>query len=220
MEVFARAGPQIQAMLRLTDPAHFRAAPPESSFAKRLKRSALAAFGAAGGFNLVKASRWRSSRLLVLGYHGISLQAEHLWEPSLFLSPGRFRRRMELLGERGYSVIGLDEGLSRLAAGDLPPASVALTFDDGLYCFYQAALPILEDLHLPSTLYLTTFYSEFQEPVFDVLCSYMLWTSRPRTLELEPLTGEAGTFQLEDAAQRQAAHAAILEHAHRGHQAE
>jgi peptidoglycan/xylan/chitin deacetylase (PgdA/CDA1 family) len=188
---------------------------PRIGVAKRLKRSALTAFGAVGGFNLVKATRWRTSRLLVLGYHGISLHDEHLWEPSLFMSPGKFARRMGLLRERGYSVLGLDEGLDRLAAGDLPNASVAVTFDDGLYCFYKAALPILENLDLPATLYLTTFYSEFQEPVFDILCSYMLWKSGSRTLDLEPLTGEVLTFRLEDASQRQAVHAAIIGYANR-----
>ncbi|MGD1095853.1 MAG: polysaccharide deacetylase family protein [Bryobacteraceae bacterium] len=211
-------------MLKLTDLTH--SALPEitqpvseselpSSVAKRVKRSVLSAFGAVGGFNLVKASRWRTSRLLVLGYHGVSLYDEHLWEPALFLSPGRFARRMELLRERGYFVIGLDEGLARLAAGNLPPASVALTFDDGLYCFHKVALPILERLNLPATLYFTTFYSEFQEPVFDVLCSYVLWKSRSRRLDLKSLTGDDGTFDLGNACQRQAAEAAILRYASR-----
>src|ERR1019366_5535681 len=97
---------------------------PHVGFAKRVKRSVLGAFGAVGGFSLVKASRWRTSRLLVLGYHGISLHDEHLWEPALFMNPHKFARRLELIQEKGYSVIGLDEGLRRLSAGDLPPASV------------------------------------------------------------------------------------------------
>jgi len=188
---------------------------PQVTLAKNAKRSVLAAFRAMGGFSLVKASRWRASRLLVLGYHGISFHDEHLWNPELFIHPDKFARRMEILRRKGYRVVALDEGLSRLAAGDLPAASVAITFDDGLYCFYKTALPVLESLNFPATLYLTTFYSGFQEPVFDVLCSYMLWKSRSRKLDLGAITGEERIFHLEDDEPRQAACAAILAYANR-----
>jgi peptidoglycan/xylan/chitin deacetylase (PgdA/CDA1 family) len=173
--------------------------------AKRIKRRVLAGTRSAGGFALARTSRWRQGKLLVLAYHGISLQDEHHWNSSLFMSLERFRRRLEILRQGNYAVLPLDEALQRAASGDLPPASVAITFDDGLYCFYQTALPVLESFGYPATLYLTTFYSEVQEPVFDVAVQYLLWKSRSATLNLEGITGDQISFQLADSAPRAAA---------------
>jgi hypothetical protein len=39
------------------------------------------------------------------------------------------------------------------------------------------------------TLYLTTFYSQFNRPVFDVICSYLLWKGRNRSVNLKRITG-------------------------------
>ncbi len=177
--------------------------------AKRLKRLLLAGIRSTGGFALAKSSAWRQRRLLVLAYHGISLADEHEWDPNLFMSPERFAQRLEILRRGGYTVVSLDEGLRHAAAGDLPPASVAITFDDGLYCFYKTALPILESFGYASTLYLTTFYSEVQQPVFDVAVQYILWRSRGATLHLAGFTNLHETFNLADDAHRATAWATL-----------
>lgn len=150
---------------------------PPAGLAKKAKRFSLAVARSVGAFGILKSSEWRRRRLLVLAYHGISLNDEHLWDCNLFISRERFRRRMEILRRRGYCVLSLDEGLRRAAANDLPPASAAITFDDGFYDFYSTALPVLESLQLPATLYLTTYYSQKQKPIFDIAMSYMLWKS-------------------------------------------
>ncbi len=177
---------------------------------KGLKRAMLRTFQRVGGFALANASRWRSNRLLVLCYHGISLDDEHLWDSALFISPERFEHRLELLRRNKCHVISLDEGIRQLSDGRLAPASVAITFDDGLYCFYKTALPLLEKFGYPSTLYLTTFYSEFQEPVFNGICGYMLWKCRFAKLDLRPITGESRIFDLSDDCQRGEAFKALL----------
>ncbi len=164
-----------------------------------------------GAFAAVKASRWRSNRLLVLCYHGVSLADEHLWDPNLFISQARFAHRMELLKRQGCQVLSLEEGLRRLTAGNLPPASVAITFDDGLYCYYKAALPILESLSFPATVYLTTFYSDLQEPVFDIACAYILWSCRAATVNLKPVTSSEETYSLDREESRSAAVKSILQ---------
>jgi hypothetical protein len=46
------------------------------------------------------------------------------------------------------------------------------------------------------TLYLTTFYSYFNRPVFDVVCSYLLWRGRGRTLRAKDFTGEDSRINL------------------------
>ena len=54
-------------------------------------------------------SRWRARRLLVLCYHGISVEDEHEWNPVLYMPPATFRRRLETLRNGGYAVLPLDD---------------------------------------------------------------------------------------------------------------
>src|SRR3970040_1656437 len=103
--------------------------------ARRVRRVALSGLRAIGGFDRIADSSWRRNRLLVLCYHGVSLQDEHEWNPELFVTPAFLRRRFEILREKGYSVLPLDEALAHCASGTLPPRSVVITFDDGLSDF-------------------------------------------------------------------------------------
>jgi peptidoglycan/xylan/chitin deacetylase (PgdA/CDA1 family) len=127
-------------------------------------------------------SRWRRHRLLILCYHGVSLEDEHEWGPALYLPPALFRDRMEALARMDCAVLPFGEALGRLYAGSLPPRAVTITFDDGGYDFYKVAHPILQGYGFPATLYLTTYYSEYNRPVFDVAVPYLLWKGRLRTL--------------------------------------
>jgi peptidoglycan/xylan/chitin deacetylase (PgdA/CDA1 family) len=122
-------------------------------------------------------SGWRQRRLLILCYHGVSMGDEHVWDSSLYMSPTVFRSRLEMLREHRCAVLPLSEALERLKAGTLPPRSVALTVDDGTYDFYKVAFPEFQRLSYPVTLYLTTYYSDFNRPVFDTALSYILWKS-------------------------------------------
>ena len=109
---------------------------------------------------------------------------EHHWRPSLYMPPRIFRQRLDILDRGGYSVVPLGEGLRRLRTNDLPPRSVAITFDDGGYNFYSEAFPILKGYQFPVTVYQTTYYSEYQKPVFNLICSYMLWKRRGSVLQV------------------------------------
>lgn len=129
-------------------------------------------------------SSWRQQRLVILCYHGTSLDDEHLWAPELYLEATQLRERFEYLRQQRCNVLGLDEAVLRLYEGTLPKKAVAITFDDGTYDFYRLAFPILRELQLAATVYLTTYYSDFNRPVFDVMSSYLLWKARGRTLEL------------------------------------
>jgi peptidoglycan/xylan/chitin deacetylase (PgdA/CDA1 family) len=124
---------------------------------------------------VVRDSKWRRRRLLVLCWHGISLDDEHLWRPGLYISPELFRERIRMLAEGGYTVLPLSEALTRLWSADLPPRSVAITFDDGCYSVASIAAPVLEQYGFPATVYLTTYYVDYQRPIFDQIVSYLLW---------------------------------------------
>src|SRR5262245_49155637 len=128
---------------------------------KKLKQVILGCLKAFGVFSLLKRSKWRQERLLILAYHGLSIDDEHEWDPELFMPPDVFRERMRLLRDLGYTVLPLDEAVQRLHSNNLPKNAVALTFDDGFYDFYKHAHPILKEFNFPVTLYLTTFYSHY-----------------------------------------------------------
>lgn len=167
---------------------------------KKLKQAGLATLKATGAFTLSHNSNWRRQRLLILAYHGISLDDEHLWNPAQYLSKEVFRARLSLIEKSGCTVLSLAEGVRRLYAGDLPERSIVLTFDDGTYDFYLNAYPLLKEFNFPATLYLTTFYSQYHRPVFDVACSYLLWKGREKTLDLKSLGHDASFDLLSDQA--------------------
>jgi peptidoglycan/xylan/chitin deacetylase (PgdA/CDA1 family) len=145
-----------------------------------------------GLFSAVRQSRWRRRRLLILCYHGLSLEDEHVWNPVLYVEPATFRERMKTLRDSGYNVLPLGEGLRRLSEGTLPPRSVAITFDDGNYNFYALAWPILREFGFPATVYLSTYYCRRQMPVFDVAIAYLTWKGRNRTLDTRGLLPRGG----------------------------
>jgi peptidoglycan/xylan/chitin deacetylase (PgdA/CDA1 family) len=139
---------------------------------------------AAGLSQFIRDSAWRRQRLLILCYHGVSRQDEHEWNSDLYCTPETLRRRMELVVQERCNVLPLAQAVEQLRKGTLPPRAIAITFDDGFYDFYSTAFPILESFGFPVTLYLTTYYVEFNRPVFDPMCSYLLWRGRHKqTLE-------------------------------------
>jgi peptidoglycan/xylan/chitin deacetylase (PgdA/CDA1 family) len=132
---------------------------------------------AAGASSLLSGSAWRRHRLLILCYHGVSRYDEHEWG-GLYISPGTLRRRMETVARARCNVLPLSEAVNLLRNGGLPDRAVAITFDDGFYDFFSVAFPLVESFGYPVTLYLTTYYVEFNRPVFDPMCSYLLWKGR------------------------------------------
>src|SRR5215213_10993552 len=169
---------------------------------KKFKQVTLQSLKSGGVFRLVRDSGWRGQRLLILAYHGLSLEDEHLWDGSLYMSPSQFRRRMELLKKSDCAVLPLGEAVERMYAGSLPERCVALTFDDGTYDFYREARPVLSEFNFPATVYLTTFYSNYPRPVFDVACSYLLWKGRGARLNFKGITGQDTTVDLSNDAAR------------------
>jgi peptidoglycan/xylan/chitin deacetylase (PgdA/CDA1 family) len=156
---------------------------------KKFKQATLKSLKAVHVSSLVEKSRWRRQRLMILAYHGISVADEHLWSGSQYMPADVFRTRLQSIEKSGCTVLPLAEAIKRLYENDLPDKSVAITFDDGTHDFYQCAWPILKEFGFPVTLYLTTFYSNYNKPVFDLMCAYLLWKGRSKTLDLKKLIG-------------------------------
>lgn len=154
---------------------------------KRLKRVALRALKVGGAFRLAGGSRWRRRRLLILCYHGISIEDEHEWNPALYMPPAQFERRMQALERARCSVLPLEEALRRLYAKDLPERAVAITFDDGLHDFQVQAYPVLSRYGYPATVYLTTYYCGYNKPNFHTACGYIIWKGRGKVADLRGL---------------------------------
>jgi len=171
--------------------------------ARRVRHAVLASIRGVGGFKSIAASAWRRRRLVILCYHGVSLQDEHEWNGELFVTPAFLRRRFEILRDSGYVVLPLGEAVRGLRRGTLPSRSVVLTFDDGFYNFFTAAAPLLEEFGYPATNYMSTYYCVHQRPIPLVTIRYLLWRARLQVLAPGALPGQEGSVDLQDPQQRE-----------------
>ncbi len=179
---------------------------------KRIKKKVLGTAKSLGGLDFLSTSSWRRDRLLILGYHGIALNDEHLWNPSLFMPAGLFRKRLDMMLNFGCNILPLEKALDLQAAGKLPEKAVAITFDDGFYNFYKSAVPILREYDLPSSVYMTTYYSVYNQPVFGIAMDYLLWKARSKTIDLDLDGVVSGRFDLSDDGVRTMIHETIWKH--------
>jgi peptidoglycan/xylan/chitin deacetylase (PgdA/CDA1 family) len=155
------------------------------SFVRPIRLLLLRAADYSGLNDVVLRSGWRNRRLLIVCWHHVSLDDEHLWNPSLCISPSTFRSRLELLRSTRCNVLPLDEALDGVRTGRLPQRAVALTLDDGESSISLRAWPMLREFGLPATLYWTTYYSLRPYAVFDPMLSYLLWKGRAGHLQLD-----------------------------------
>jgi peptidoglycan/xylan/chitin deacetylase (PgdA/CDA1 family) len=184
---------------------------------KAAKRGALQILNGLGLSHRMRNSAWRRSRLLILCYHGISLDDEHRWDSSLYMSPADFEGRLRSIQRVGCGVLPLGVALEQLYANTLREPTVVITFDDGLYDFLQRAYPLLEKYDFPATVYLTTYYCEHQQPVFPSFCSYVLWKGRDAVLDTAEILDAAEQWDLRTAAGRDGAFKSIIRFADRRH---
>lgn len=176
------------------------------------KAVALKVANKSGVSSAVASSRWRQQRLLVLCYHGVSQDDEHEWA-TLYISPERLEQRLEQLHKLKAAVLPLDEAVDRLYAGNLPPRAVSLTFDDGACDFALKGVPILTAANMHSTLYLTTYYTRKNMPVFSPFASYVLWKGRGRSVLLPGLNQRVTIPQTVNDPEFQRIHLSLLDYA-------
>ena len=126
--------------------------------------------------------------VLVLCYHAVSER----WPADLSVRPGTLERQLAYLVERGYC------GATFHQAVHSPPAprTLAVTFDDGFRSVVELALPILERLGLPGTLFVPTDHVGTAGPM--AWPGIDRWLGGPHEHELagvswEQLAGLAGT---------------------------
>lgn len=182
---------------------------------KVLKRSVLRASKRVGLLESIADSEWRRKRLLILCYHSLSVDQEHLWRRPLFFTVQEFEQRLQVLQRWGAQVLPLGEAVNRLQAGTLPPRSAVLTFDDGSADFSETVWPLLKQYRYPATVYATTYYSEKRRPIFPLICRYVLWKGRHGVLDADAELGVAVAADLSNATQREVVARAVIDCADR-----
>ncbi len=121
----------------------------------------------AGGLNRLFGSRSADS-VGILVYHRVSPRFDGLPAPTMNVRPHRFREQLVGLLERGFRVWPLWRVLAHRAAGEsIPPRTIVITFDDGFENVYSQAWPVLQDLGLPSTVFVSTAYLDGNAFPFD-----------------------------------------------------
>lgn len=95
--------------------------------------------------------------VLVLCYHGIS----ETWPAETTVRPSDFERQLDRFLGRGY------EGATFADALTAPPAerTLAVTFDDAHRSVLELAVPIMERLGLPGTVFVPTAYAGTDRPM-------------------------------------------------------
>ncbi|MBN1671866.1 MAG: polysaccharide deacetylase family protein [Kiritimatiellae bacterium] len=89
--------------------------------------------------------------------------------------------------------VSMDEIVAASAGkGNLPRRAFAVTFDDGFRNNYTVAAPVLADLAVPATFYVTTGFIEANSVSWTDLIEYAFEVSGPIELSL-PFTGACGT---------------------------
>lgn len=166
------------------------------------KRASLHVSKWLGLFRLAR--RLTRHALRIIGYHGFSITDEGRFRERLFMDPEVFRERMKFLSEKKIPVLDLGRALECLDRGTLPPCATVITIDDGFYSVFKCAYPILRELSLPSTVYVSTYYCVNQAPIFRLAVQYMFWKTRKAIVDLSGLGIDPyGEVSLTDGGQRE-----------------
>lgn len=134
---------------------------------------------------LQRARAWVRQDLRILAYHRVlTLQDPNAFDFDLDListSADGFREQMQLL-QRHFSPVALGDVIAALDAGArLPTNAVVVTFDDGYDDNYRVAFPILRELGVPATFFVSTHHIDSGRPfAYDWLVHMILHASVQR----------------------------------------
>src|SRR5207245_2603215 len=114
------------------------------------------------------------SDAVILGYHRVSVMPHvDVLGRGLEVAASRFQRHLELLARR-FSIVPLEDLVVRLMTGADAGATAAVTFDDGYEDNYTCAFPILSQMGVPATVFLTTDNIEHARPFWtERLAAYL-----------------------------------------------
>lgn len=97
-----------------------------------------------------------AGRVPVLMYHRVG-PAGNTWEARYSVNPDNFAAQMRALARKGFRAVRIEDLVAWLDGGpSLPEGAFVLTFDDGFRGVRDHALPVLERLGWPCTVFLVS----------------------------------------------------------------
>ena len=97
-----------------------------------------------------------AQRIPVLMYHRVG-PASNAWEARYAIAPEVYAAHMQALHRQGLQALGIDALVDWLEGGPaLPANAVLVTFDDGFRGVRDHALPVMEKLGWPFTVFLVS----------------------------------------------------------------
>jgi peptidoglycan/xylan/chitin deacetylase (PgdA/CDA1 family) len=86
-----------------------------------------------------------------------------------------------------------------MAKNSLPANATVITIDDGWYATKIWAHKILRENAFPYTIYVTSYYSKKETPIFNMTVQYLFWKGKNCRLDLKNLNiGLEGKFNISD----------------------
>jgi len=98
----------------------------------------------------------RRRRSVIVGYHGVADCDLRRDLSRLQTPPAQFARHVELLAAAGFRFTTMTAAADDLAATRPRPGLAVITFDDGLRNNHSTALPILDAVGAPATVYVAS----------------------------------------------------------------
>jgi peptidoglycan/xylan/chitin deacetylase (PgdA/CDA1 family) len=150
-------------MIRTTDIG--RQAPEKSRLRYFVDAAGMQAVGRAGvGLDWLLGNR-APGALGIVTYHRVAPDVAGLPHMPHNVPPDRFREQLAGLLARGFTVWPLSRILACRACGEpIPPQTIAVTFDDGFQAVYTNAWPVLKELQVPATVFLSTAFLDGTDP--------------------------------------------------------
>ena len=139
--------------------------PGPESFGERFKLRALHRTTQASGMAGRLFGRLATQSVGILTYHRIAARCAGVPAPTINVTPDTFRQQLVGLQRRGFRFASLGSVLSaRTAAAKLRERTVVLTFDDIYDNVFLNALPVLQELRIPATVFISTAFIDSADP--------------------------------------------------------
>ncbi len=138
--------------------------------------------------------------LRIICWHGFSTDDECKWAGGIMLTPQSLEKRLQSLTKH-YTVLSLDAAVQALEAGTLASNAAVITLDDGFQGTATLAHPLFKKYNVPYTLYLTTYYTNKDIPIINLVLNYALWKTSLESVRVDP---SGVTYDLCDKKQKSA----------------
>jgi len=159
-------------------------------------------YAVANMFGVSRVMRYvRRRGILILMYHGV-VEDEAPFRRWTHLSESKFAWQMQWLRGR-YQILPLQRVIAAMRDGtSLPDNTAVVTFDDGLRNNYSRAFPILRELGIPATVFLSTAFMDTDEVATSSRIFLAFRSTTEQRVDLSDLG--LGALAFETTAQRDA----------------